>query len=103
MVTEYAVMTEITSQNVQKHIDNLSKIKTDFKSEGVTELHLFIKGPVTMGTIIGAICDNLVTVKLYHNNRSGEYEEWTVLHSAKSLNLEERIEYRVADLIEGGK
>lgn len=100
MVKEYAATTEVTSHNLQKHIEKLSKIKTDFQSEGVTELHLFIKGPVMMGTILGAIFDNWVTVKLYHNNRMGEYEEWTVLHSAKSLALEERLEYKVADIIE---
>ncbi|MEW6418384.1 MAG: hypothetical protein AB1480_09725 [Nitrospirota bacterium] len=102
-LTEYAVTSEVTPHNIQKHIEQLSKIKNDFQSHGVTELHLFVKGPVIMGTVLGAIFDNWVTVKLYHNNRSGEYEEWTVLHSAKTLTLEERLEYKVADLIEGGK
>lgn len=100
-VVEYSTADEVTVHNIHKHMECLSKIKYDFQTEGVMELHLFIRGPVMMGTLIGAIFDNWVIVKLYHNNRSGEYEEWAVLHTAKTLNLEEKLAYKVADLIEG--
>ena len=72
---KYSTTNEVTPHNIHEHIERLSKIKYNFQAEGVMELHLFIKGPVMMGTIIGAIFDNWITVKLYHNNRSGEYEE----------------------------
>lgn len=71
----------------------------------MTELHLFVKGPVVVGAILGALLDNWVAVKLYHNNRKGEYEEWTMLHFAKELSLRQSLEHEAAVAItgEGGR
>jgi len=45
-----------------------------------TEIHLFIQGPIIAGTLIGAIFDHWIPVKLYHyNSKTFLYEYWTPL------------------------
>jgi|GEM_PF-1520819 len=99
-VMEYAVESEVSPQNVQDHLNKLMRIKHDMQAEGVTELHLFIKGPVIFGVLAGAMFDNWCNVKLYHNNRQGEYEEWAMLHNAKELTPDERLAVQVAKAME---
>lgn len=91
-VREYRSDEEVTRHTVHRHEEALRKIKEEFQAQGVTELHLFVKGPVVVGAILGALLDNWVAVKLYHNNRQGQYEEWTMLHFAKELSLRQTLE-----------
>ena len=51
----------------------LLKIKDRLTQVGITELHLFYKGPVTMAMAIGAITDNWVPVKVYEYTK-GTYQ-----------------------------
>jgi hypothetical protein len=99
-VMDYSTDKEVSRQNIHDHIRKLIELKHNLQAEGVTELHLFIKGPVMVGALAGAMFDNWVNVKLYHNNRKGEYEEWSMLHSAKELAPDEQLAVRVARIME---
>lgn len=100
-VIEYTADTEVSPHNVHNHTQKLLGIKHDMQAEGVTELHLFIKGPVIFGVLAGAMFDNWCNVKLYHNNRRGEYEEWAMLHHAKELSPDEQLAVQVLKIMEG--
>jgi hypothetical protein len=54
-------------------LGDLLEIRQQFTDLGVTEVHLFYRGPVTLAAGIGAIFDNWVPVKLY-GFRNGAYE-----------------------------
>jgi hypothetical protein len=65
---------------------DLLKIKQELTSLGVTEVHLFYMGPVTLSVGIGAILDNWVPVHVYKYVEGG-YEEEFVLHKETVLGL----------------
>lgn len=44
---------------------DLQQIKDRLTEQGVTEVHLFYKGPVTLAMALGAITDNWVPIKVY--------------------------------------
>ncbi|MBE0426922.1 MAG: SAVED domain-containing protein [Nitrospirae bacterium] len=100
-IMDYSSEKEVTPQNIHDHIKKLLELKHDLQAEGVTELHLFIKGPVIFGALVGAMFDNWCNVKLYHNNRKGEYEEWAMLHAAKELSPDEQLAVQTAKMLEG--
>lgn len=83
-VREYQETGEVTTQNVFRHLNQLRLLKERLQSEGVSEVHLFYKGPLAVATGLGAIFDNWVTVKVYQNNRAGLYEDWLTLDTAKA-------------------
>lgn len=57
---------------------DLHKVKDELTQAGVTEVHLFYRGPVTMAMAIGAITDNWVPVKVY-DYKDGTYHYHTTL------------------------
>lgn len=61
-------------------LNELGKIKQEFTNRGVTEVHLFYKGPVTLAMGIGAMFDNWVPVRTYELDKaSGEYRPDLIL------------------------
>lgn len=97
-VTSYNVEGELSPQNIHHHLEELKKIKNEFQADAVTELHLFCKGPVMLGVLLGALFVNWSSVKLYHN-RAGQYEEWAMLSSAKDLPGDNRLATQIAEVI----
>src|SRR3990172_2116603 len=59
-----------TEEDIEKLINGLREKRRIFEAQNVTELHLFIAGPVTAGVIIGALYDNWITIKLYNRSKS---------------------------------
>ena len=56
-------------------LGKLQEIKQELTDLGVTEVHLFFRGPVTLAMGIGSLLDNWVPVKVYELNKStGTYE-----------------------------
>ncbi|MEZ4645407.1 MAG: SAVED domain-containing protein [Chloroflexota bacterium] len=56
--------------------------KIDIQSDGFTEVHLFLAGPVAAGVIIGSLLNNWVPVKIYHKptpSPAAVYEYWMPL------------------------
>lgn len=98
-VEEYEA-SEITAENIHRHEEAVRRLKEEYQSENVTELHLFMKGPVAFAIGIGAIFDNWVSVKIYHSNREGEYVPWTTLHQAKATPIAEELTERVVQLVD---
>ncbi|MBL8150599.1 MAG: caspase family protein [Blastocatellia bacterium] len=68
-----------SKQDISKFIVLLKEKRRQFYESGVTEMHLFIAGPVQAGTIIGAIYSNWIPVKIYHRSLTESYEYWTLL------------------------
>ncbi len=61
----------ISPDDQQRILKDLLKIKDRLTQVGVTEIHLFYKGPVTMAMAIGAITDNWVPIKVYEYTQGG--------------------------------
>ena len=96
---EEHVFGEVSARNVHGLLEEVRRLKERFQSDGVTELHLFLKAPVALGAAVGAIFDNWVPVKVYHQQR-GVYEAWTTLHQAKRPALDEELGERVLETID---
>jgi hypothetical protein len=83
MKIEELTMDGINNKNdLMDYCNNLRRMKRVLSAKGVTELHLFIQGPVMAGVIAGAIFDNWVPIKLYHKPTPSHpqiYEYWMPL------------------------
>lgn len=56
--------------------------KIEMHSEGFTEVHLFLAGPVAAGVVVGSLLNNWVPVKIYHKptpSPADIYEYWMPL------------------------
>lgn len=56
--------------------------KIELHSDGFTEVHLFLAGPVAAGVIIGSLLNNWVPVKIYHKptpSPADVYQYWMPL------------------------
>jgi hypothetical protein len=81
----------VTRENISRLLRDVLRIKAEMTAEGVTEVHLFLSCPVVFAAAVGALLDNWVPVKLYHNNREGNppgYEFWTPLYKGTVPGLE---------------
>jgi SMODS-associated and fused to various effectors sensor domain len=76
-------MDGINSDEDREHlINSLREKRRLFDALQVTEVHLFIAGPVQAGTLVGAMFDHWVPVKLYHKPSPSPpqlYEYWMPL------------------------
>jgi hypothetical protein len=97
-VEEY-IAEEVTPQNIHRYEEAIRRIKEKCQSENVTELHLFMKGPVGLALAVGAIFDNWVSVKIYQNNRQGNYEPWTTLDQAKAVPIADELAERALQIV----
>jgi len=91
---------EITTENIHKHEEEIRRIKESYQSEGVTELHLFMKGPVALALAVGAIFDNWVSVKVYQHRRDGGYVPWTTLDQAKATPIADELAERALRMLD---
>lgn len=70
----------------------LHGLKLALSDTGVTEVHLFYKGPVTLAMGIGAIFDNWVPVRVYEfNQKTGKYQLDLVLGKGAVFDLLDEI------------
>jgi len=78
----------VSADNSYGVLEELVKIKGRLTEAGVTEVHLFFKGPVTMAMAIGAATDNWVPIHVYEYTKGG-YRPWMVLEkeTVKGLSL----------------
>lgn len=83
MPIEELTMTGInTEADREQFVLALQEKKRLINLAGYTEVHLFIAGPVVAGTIVGALLDNWLPVKLYHKPQASVaevYEYWMPL------------------------
>jgi hypothetical protein len=64
----------LPSSKFHQLLSGVQKIKQDLTDLGVTEVHLFYKGPVTLAMGIGSILDNWVPIKVYElDKETGSY------------------------------
>lgn len=102
LVEEYE-KSEVTTENIHRYEEAVRRLKERFQSENVTELHLFMKGPVALALAVGAIFDNWVSVKVYHSKREGGYESWTTLHQAKAAPITEELTERIIQVADNAR
>lgn len=98
-VTECHVPGEVTPNNVHRHLELLRQLKAEMQGEGVTELHLFVFGPVALAVALGAVFDNWVGVKVYQHSRDGAYVPWFTLGQAKAAPTTEALAERIHDAL----
>lgn len=76
-------MTGINGANdLELLVKKIQNKKIEMHSEGFTEVHLFLAGPVATGVIIGSLLSNWVPVKIYHKptpSPAHVYEYWMPL------------------------
>ena len=72
-VESYAREGFISPDDFYPILKDLLRLKDKLTKVGVTEVHLFYKGPVTMAMAIGAVTDNWVPVKVYEYTK-GTYQ-----------------------------
>jgi len=80
----------VPNQKFYQILRDLLKIKQELTDAGVTEVHLFYMGPVTLAMALGAIFDNWVPVKLY-KFQQGQYEFDFVLEKGTVLGVFDEI------------
>ncbi len=64
-VQEYAKDGFVPDAQFEEIIQDFNAIKADLTQQGVTEVHLFYKGPVTLAMALGLIFGNWVPLKVY--------------------------------------
>ncbi len=64
-VRDYSVEGFIPQEQFGEIIREFNKIKAELTQQGVTEVHLFYKGPVTLALALGSIFSNWVPLKVY--------------------------------------
>jgi hypothetical protein len=64
-VRDYTVDGFVTDAQFQEIIQDFNDIKAYLTQQGVTEVHLFYKGPVTLAMALGSILSNWVPLKVY--------------------------------------
>jgi hypothetical protein len=64
-VRDYSVEGFIRKEKFGDIIQEFNTIKTELTQQGVTEVHLFYKGPVTLAMALGSILSNWVPLKVY--------------------------------------
>lgn len=70
------------SSDLELLVRTMQNKKIELHSDGFTEVHLFLAGPVAAGVIIGAMLNNWVPVKIYHKptpSPADVYEYWMPL------------------------
>lgn len=81
-----------------KILGQLLKVKDELTGLGITELHLFYKGPVALAMAIGAITDNWVPVKVYEYSK-GTYNPTVVLEKGLIKGLVREVVAEGASLL----
>lgn len=99
-VVECCATGEVTPHNVHGHLDRLRRLKEQMQTEGVTELHLFVFGPLALAVALGAIFDNWVGVKVYQHTRDGAYVPWFTLGQAKAAPTSEALAERIYEALD---
>jgi len=98
-VEEYAG-DEVTPANIHRHLEKIRRLKERFQSEGVTELHLFLKAPMALALAVGAVFTNWGEVKVYQQSRAGGYEAWTTLAQAKAASIPDELTERLLETLD---
>lgn len=64
-VKDYSIDGFITDAQFEEIIRDFNTVKAELTQQGVTEVHLFYKGPVTLAMALGSIFSNWVPLKVY--------------------------------------
>lgn len=69
--------TGLTLENFSDFIKELKEKRRVFQAKGITEIHLFLTGPMQAALMIGSIFNNWIPVKIYNMDpQSRKYEYW---------------------------
>lgn len=89
-VESYAREGKVPAEQFSAILRDWQKIKDKLTEQGVTEVHLFYKGPVSLAVAIGAITRNWVPVKVYNLEAEG-YRQHLVLYKEAVIGAEDRL------------
>lgn len=70
------------ANDLEALVKHLQDKKMELHSDGCTEVHLFLAGPVAAGVMIGSLLNNWVPIKVYHKptpSPADVYEYWMPL------------------------
>ena len=89
-IRNYSRTGKVPSDKFYLVLRDLLHIKQELTTAGVTEVHLFYMGPVTLAMAVGAVFDNWVPAKIY-KYQNGQYEFDFVLEKGSVLGLLDEI------------
>lgn len=84
-IENYYVEGFIPREKFYDILRDINRIKARLTNEGVTEVHLFYRGPVTFAMALGAVTDNWVPIKVY--DYDGKYVLQVILEKETVLGL----------------
>jgi len=64
-VRDYSIEGFVAQEKFGEIITEFNKIKAELTQQGVTEVHLFYKGPVTLAMALGSVFSNWVPLRVY--------------------------------------
>lgn len=82
----------VSPETAHTYLVELRELRDQLISEGVTELHLFIRGPVALAVGIGAIFDSTFPVRVYQFAQSPDpkesaYQYWVTIHQGSIAGM----------------
>jgi CBASS immunity sensor of nucleotide second messenger signals len=91
MIQEY-LRKSVTPETAQTYLRELREVRDRMIGEGVTELHLFFRGPIALAIGVGAIFDSVFPVHVYQFAQTPEtsqppYEYWMTLHQGEIAGM----------------
>ena len=71
---------DLKPEGMESVIQQIRTVRNEIQAANITEVHLFVAGPVQLGTLIGSMLDHWKPVKLYSKNLATKsYEYWCML------------------------
>jgi hypothetical protein len=91
MVQEFS-RPAVSPENAYTYLRELQDVRDQMIADGVTELHLFIRGPLGLAVGIGAIYDSNFPVHVYQYAQDTEpsepaYQFWITLHQGSIAGM----------------
>ncbi|MEW8980043.1 MAG: hypothetical protein AB2385_16785 [Symbiobacterium sp.] len=74
---------EVTPEILDDLLDRVRTARAELQARGCDSLHLFIRGPVMIGALVGALLGNGIPTILYHMDSKQGYQSWGYLYRGR--------------------
>ena len=92
LVKEYSRPPSVTPEDAYSYLSELRDQRDRLIADGVTELHLFMRGPIALAVGLGAIFDSTFPVHVYQYAQAPTpdalpYQYWITLHQGSIAGM----------------
>lgn len=74
---------EVTPATLDDLLERVRMARAELQAKGCDSLHLFIRGPVMVGALVGALLGNGIPTALYHMDSKQGYQSWGYLYRGR--------------------